>query len=81
MRPKKPKLYEYEEETPELTIGSFNSFTEVPKGEKPKKKDRIGFIRDKSDDNSRSMDRLDKLEPVAKSRRHRGVRSRGRKSD
>ena len=49
--PRKPKLYEYEPDAPELTIGSYNSFTEVPTTDKPKKL-QIGFIRQKCHQNN-----------------------------
>jgi hypothetical protein len=47
---KKKKVFGYEDEPEalDLTVGSFNSFTEVPPEDKPqKKKPQIGFIRPK----------------------------------
>lgn len=42
----KPKLYEDEPDPPDLSIGSFNSFTTTPRDDK-KVKPQIGFIRQK----------------------------------
>ena len=47
MRIKRPRQYEDEPETVSLDIGSYNSFTAVPKDDHKKKKDQIGFIRNK----------------------------------
>jgi hypothetical protein len=43
---KRPKQYEDEPETISVTIGSYDGFTEVPKGDKRVKR-QIGFIRPK----------------------------------
>jgi hypothetical protein len=45
---RKPALYEDEPDAPELTIGSYNSFQEVPDTDEATGKPQIGFIRQKS---------------------------------
>jgi hypothetical protein len=44
-RRKTIKAYEDEPDQPLQSIGSYNSFTEVPKDDKPVIKRQIGFIR------------------------------------
>jgi hypothetical protein len=45
---RKPRLYEFEPEEVDVSIGSYNSFQSVPKDDRPlKKKLQIGFVRQK----------------------------------
>jgi hypothetical protein len=45
---RKPRLYEFEPEEVDVSIGSYNSFQSVPRDDKPlKDKLQIGFIRQK----------------------------------
>jgi hypothetical protein len=46
LKVKRPKQYEDEPEPASVNIGSFDSFTVIPKDDKPiKKKEQIGFVR------------------------------------